>query len=116
VAQRSRTVTVVAHPLLTTANATVLWLMEPDAGDWPTTLAERLARPAWHARAACRGQGTAEWIKATSTGDYTGAKAVCSSCPVRAECLDYALADPSLVGCWGGTTERERRDLRRSVA
>jgi len=31
---------------------------------------------------------------------------------VQRECLDYALAHPTLVGCWGGTTERERRRLR----
>ena len=34
----------------------------------------------------------------------------------REECLAYALADKDLVGMWGGTTERERREMRRPVA
>jgi WhiB family redox-sensing transcriptional regulator len=73
---------------------------------------ELLGRPAWHAQAACRGQGAGEWVKAA--GDYTAERAVCASCPVREECLAYALADKDLVGMWGGTTERERREMRRS--
>jgi WhiB family redox-sensing transcriptional regulator len=32
---------------------------------------------------------------------------------VRAECLDYALSDESLTGLWGGTTDMERRMIRR---
>lgn len=36
--------------------------------------------------------------------------------PPRVECLDYALADPSLVGVWGGTGKAERRALRREAA
>lgn len=35
----------------------------------------------------------------------------CSRCPVRKECLDEALADHR-HGIWGGTTEKERRQLR----
>ena len=41
------------------------------------------------------------------------ARAVCGACTVRSDCLAYALADPSLVGLWGGTTEKERRQMRR---
>lgn len=44
------------------------------------------------------------------------AKAVCHACPVQEQCLDYALADPGLVGIWGGTTDRERRRLRVMLA
>jgi WhiB family redox-sensing transcriptional regulator len=32
---------------------------------------------------------------------------------VREECLDYALATGQKFGVWGGTSERERRALRR---
>jgi len=31
---------------------------------------------------------------------------------VRQECLDVALAEESLLGLWGGTTEVERREIR----
>jgi WhiB family redox-sensing transcriptional regulator len=41
------------------------------------------------------------------------AKAVCAGCEVREECLDYALSTGQKFGVWGGTSERERRALRR---
>ena len=44
------------------------------------------------------------------------AKQVCAACPVRAECLAEALAGDIRFGVWGGTSERERRQLRRAVA
>jgi WhiB family redox-sensing transcriptional regulator len=37
------------------------------------------------------------------------AKAVCKSCPVRRECLQFALATRQSDGIWGGMSERERR-------
>lgn len=34
-------------------------------------------------------------------------------CPVKAECLDYALSLPTFcVGIWGGTQQKERRRIR----
>jgi len=44
------------------------------------------------------------------------AKAVCRSCEVRAECLEYALAHGEKFGIWGGLSERERRRVRRQRA
>jgi WhiB family redox-sensing transcriptional regulator len=41
------------------------------------------------------------------------AKAVCGRCPVRTDCLEYALQWEPLCGVWGGLSERERRQLRR---
>jgi WhiB family transcriptional regulator, redox-sensing transcriptional regulator len=38
---------------------------------------------------------------------------ICAVCPVKDECLDYALRNPSLDGIWGGTSEEERRKIRR---
>ena len=40
------------------------------------------------------------------------AKAVCAMCPVRPECLQWALATGQDAGVWGGTSEEERRALR----
>jgi WhiB family transcriptional regulator, redox-sensing transcriptional regulator len=49
-----------------------------------------------------------------ATGDIARAKAVCSSCRVRRQCLQYALATHQVHGVWGGTTEDERQlHLRR---
>jgi WhiB family redox-sensing transcriptional regulator len=44
------------------------------------------------------------------------AKAVCRGCPYQIECRDYALAEPQIVGIWGGLTDGERRKLRRGAA
>lgn len=35
------------------------------------------------------------------------AKAICSKCPIRERCLDYAV-QAKMKGIWGGTTEAER--------
>ena len=40
------------------------------------------------------------------------AREVCSICPVKEECLDYALSNYILHGIWGGTSERQRRSMR----
>jgi WhiB family redox-sensing transcriptional regulator len=41
------------------------------------------------------------------------AKRVCSRCPVREECREYAIDNHIDHGIWGGMTERERTLLRR---
>jgi WhiB family redox-sensing transcriptional regulator len=41
------------------------------------------------------------------------AKAICAPCPVRTECLEYALDGGEHFGIWGGTSERERRRIRK---
>jgi WhiB family redox-sensing transcriptional regulator len=46
------------------------------------------------------------------------AKALCAGCPVRPECLEFALADVDAFrfGVWGGTSSRDRRKLGRETA
>lgn len=46
-------------------------------------------------------------------GSTRHAKAICATCPVVAECLDYALTAGERHGIWGGKSERERRSLAR---
>jgi len=41
------------------------------------------------------------------------ARALCRSCPVREECLDYAMTVEEPHGIWGGLNELERRRLLR---
>jgi len=43
------------------------------------------------------------------------AKGVCSTCPVKALCLTYALEAKEESGIWGGLTAKERQDLRSGV-
>lgn len=46
-------------------------------------------------------------------GSSKAARSVCNECSVRVECLKYALANREQFGIWGGTSERERRRLRK---
>lgn len=42
--------------------------------------------------------------------------AICTTCPVRPDCLEFSLRhayDAGAHGVWGGLVERERRTLRR---
>ncbi len=39
------------------------------------------------------------------------AKSICTVCPVRVECLDYAVVIKEPYGIWGGLTETERRQV-----
>lgn len=43
------------------------------------------------------------------------AKRVCASCLVREPCLQFALDNDEKLGVWGGTSEAERRKLRRTA-
>jgi WhiB family redox-sensing transcriptional regulator len=36
------------------------------------------------------------------------AKAICAQCPIRIQCLDYAVS-AGMQGIWGGTTDSERK-------
>jgi len=42
------------------------------------------------------------------------ARACCGRCLVERECREYALADDSIVGVWGGTSTQQREQLRRA--
>ena len=41
------------------------------------------------------------------------AKRLCKSCPVRQQCLDYALQNNEAYGIWGGLSANQRANLRR---
>lgn len=44
------------------------------------------------------------------------AKRVCQACPVRSECLEYALRNDERFGIWGGLSEQERRKLKKPTS
>jgi WhiB family redox-sensing transcriptional regulator len=69
-------------------------------------------RPAWHAQAACRGMGTRMFFPGR-TDDLDDARAVCSRCNVKTECLAAALESPETTGVWAGTSHQARRALLR---
>ena len=48
-----------------------------------------------------------------SQTDLVGAaKSLCHRCPIKRQCLRFALDNPGEVGIWGGTTESERVEMR----
>jgi len=67
---------------------------------------------AWQDRALCA-QTDPEAFFPEKGGSTREAKRVCTSCEVRAECLEYALENDERFGIWGGLSERERRKLKR---
>ena len=72
------------------------------------------ARPAWMAKAACRGVDAATFFP--SRGEPTdAARALCAGCPARGPCLAYALDDETLEGVWAGTSKQQRRGMRREA-
>ncbi|MDX5567389.1 WhiB family transcriptional regulator [Streptomyces sp. ID05-04B] len=48
--------------------------------------------------------------------EAAAAKRVCARCPVRAECLSFALDSGQASGVWGGTGEQERVALLRTAS
>lgn len=71
----------------------------------------------WRDHAACRQEDPDLFFPIGTTGpaqvQTQQAKAVCQQCPVREQCLAWALETDQTIGVWGGTTELERRALRR---
>ena len=66
----------------------------------------------WMTDASCQHYDRDMWFP--SRGDNTArAIAICNDCPVRHQCLEYALEHGEHFGIWGGTTERGRRTIRR---
>lgn len=69
---------------------------------------------AWQADALCA-QTDPEAFFPEKGGSTREAKRICDGCEVRAQCLEYALANDERFGIWGGLSERERRKLRREA-
>ena len=70
----------------------------------------------WMAQGECRGATKAFYPEQHENARE--AKVTCQGCPVRAECLEWALTggpdgSGEWFGIWGGTSERERRIIRR---
>jgi WhiB family transcriptional regulator, redox-sensing transcriptional regulator len=73
---------------------------------------------AWQARAACRGPQSSVFFppshferKDEKEAREARAKTICSTCPVRKPCLDYAIRIREPHGIWGGLNETERKQL-----
>jgi WhiB family redox-sensing transcriptional regulator len=77
----------------------------------------------WQHYGACRGEDSVFFFapnyfekRAQKNAREAVAKALCVRCPVRDQCLDYALEMREVHGIWGGLNEMERRNLLRQRA
>jgi WhiB family redox-sensing transcriptional regulator len=74
----------------------------------------------WREAAACRRTDPDLFFPVGTTGmaleHIASAKAVCQECVSREPCLEFAMATNQDSGIWGGTSEEDRRALRRQRA
>ena len=68
--------------------------------------------PPWMLRALCRDAAPGEFFPSDGVGVEQACR-TCAACPVRLDCLEYALAYRIDHGVWGGCSERERRRILR---
>jgi WhiB family redox-sensing transcriptional regulator len=69
---------------------------------------------AWMSRARCLGMDP-ELFHPEQGASAQDAKETCRGCSVQADCLEYAVRTNQNHGIWGGTTERERRRIKRQL-
>ena len=73
---------------------------------------------AWRDVALCRDTDPDLFFPVGTTGNaldqISAAKRVCTQCPAKEPCLDFALETNQDSGIWGGTSEDERRQMRRA--
>jgi WhiB family redox-sensing transcriptional regulator len=73
----------------------------------------------WRDEAACLHTDPDLFFPVSTTGpalrQADEAKRICRTCPVRTPCLTWALDQGNFSGIWGGTTEDERRAIRRAA-
>jgi WhiB family redox-sensing transcriptional regulator len=67
----------------------------------------------WQDRAACIGHDPDLWADGLSSRRRAQAIAICNGCPVKAECLEFALEQHAKTGIWGGLTALERIEHKR---
>ena len=68
----------------------------------------------WRAHGLCSRTNPDLWFSPGAL-EHKEAKRICRACPVRMDCLQYAMETPVDHGVWGGLTERERRRRRREA-
>lgn len=86
--------------------------MAPPTAEPTTSAANSIDDMRWMLRALCRGASPNEFFPSDGVG-VDAARRVCEPCPVKSECLEYALEYRIEHGVWGGASERERRRIMR---
>jgi WhiB family transcriptional regulator, redox-sensing transcriptional regulator len=94
-----------------------------------SSVAANVSRPiwdedvSWQSKAMCRGADANLFFsphhmekKEERETREAQAKSVCARCPVRQQCLDFAMTTREPHGIWGGLNELERRRLQQRAA
>ena len=89
----------------------------------PSSFSDEMQGPSseWAKFAACKNESSNLFYppEETKTPERNAmikdAIRICAGCPVRRECLNYAIAKPEKFGVWGGMTEEERFVKRRRM-
>lgn len=67
----------------------------------------------WRDHALCKGMGNERFFNDTrgrrKKNEVNEAIRICLSCPVRRECLRFAIANDIMHGVWGGMTPEQRK-------
>lgn len=66
----------------------------------------------WMLEGNCRHEDSSTFFPKDGVGVQV-ALAICTTCPVKTPCLEYALRNHIAHGVWGGASERERRRISR---
>ncbi|MFF3846149.1 WhiB family transcriptional regulator [Streptomyces sp. NPDC002328] len=74
----------------------------------------RTPEPDWQLEALCAQTG-ADFFFPEPGSSVREAKRICGMCEMRTACLDYALTHDERFGVWGGLSEKERLELRRTA-
>jgi len=68
----------------------------------------------WMEQAHCKDRTDIEFFPELGSNG-TQAKKFCRPCPVKSECLQYAIDNNLNDGVWGGMSAIERRTLKRKA-
>lgn len=89
-------------------------------GGFAASIAKHTSRPTsydfvpeWQDKAACIGYDPDLWFPEwPKPNEYRQARRICSGCPVRSECLQFALESDNRYGMFGGLTPGERESIK----
>ena len=68
------------------------------------------SKTSWRTLALCLGHDPDLWFPQESDGGANAIR-ICSACPVRLDCLEWAIEHNERNGIWGGLSARKRQRL-----
>lgn len=82
---------------------------------WFPTIADTGAD--WREQALCAQHNPEQWFPDQIGNHPDPAAQICRQCPVRTQCLEYAITNNEMHGIWGGMTAQQRQNIsdRRST-